>query len=142
MTVTPFHMLIDTLIPADSDLGMPGISETDFDLYMKQHRLESLCNDFTRMVDQVCQEKYAMSFAAMTDPQRLEAVNACKLVNVRLFSDTVAQLFKAYYSSPMVLAKIKSGSVPPFPHGNALPDDDWSLLESVYERGRIYREVT
>jgi hypothetical protein len=135
------HTLIDTLLPADEALNMPSASQVGVDAYVRQHGLETLYSDFVRIVEKTGLEKYGLSWLTMTDAQRLVCVNACKLVNIRLFSEVVSHLFKAYYSSPEVLAKIKSGSVPPFPSGNPLPSDDWSLLEPVYERGLAYRLV-
>jgi hypothetical protein len=37
---------------------------------------------------------------------------------------------------------IGAGSVPPFPQGNPIEVDDWMILEQVYERGQVYRDVT
>ena len=96
--------------------------------------------DFIQMLDKVCEEKIGGAFAFLDEIQKLQAINACKLEDVRLFSTMVGHLLKAYYTAPSVLMKIRSGSVPPFPGGNYLEEDDWSILESVYERGQIYRE--
>jgi hypothetical protein len=40
-----------------------------------------------------------------------------------------------------VLNSIQSGSVPPFPEGNYLENDDWEILGPVFERGKIYRTI-
>jgi hypothetical protein len=93
------------------------------------------------MLDKLCKEKFDHSFADMDSNERLAAINACKLVNVRLFSNFVTHLLKCYYTSPNVLVKIGAGSVPPFPLGNILLQDDLTILESVYERGKCYRDI-
>ena len=92
------------------------------------------------MLDKICEEKKGMAFVNLDEVQKMQAINACKLVDVRVFSAMVDHLLKAYYTAPSVLIKIKSGSVPPFPNGNPIEEDDWSILEPVYERGIVFRE--
>jgi hypothetical protein len=140
--MTDLNKILDTMLPGDSALGMPSASKIDFDTYLKQHRLTNLSLDFIRMLDKVCEDKTGKSFIELDSTQRMQAINACKLVDVRMFSEIVGHLLKAYYTSPIVLTKIRSGSVPPFPNGNLIAEDDWSILEPVYERGQIFREVT
>lgn len=139
--MTDLNVIINTMLPGDAVLGMPSATSIDFDVYLKQHGLIDLSIDFIQMLDKVCEEKNGCAFAFLDEIQKLQAINACKLVDVRLFTTMVSHLIKAYYTAPSVLMKIRSGSVPPFPGGNSLEEDDWSILESVYERGQIYREL-
>jgi hypothetical protein len=139
--MTDLKIVIDTMLPGDSVLGMPCASEIDFGIYLNQHNLNQLSLDFIQMLDEVCEEKRGMAFVDLDDVQKIQAINACKLVDVRVFSAMVGHLLKAYYTTPSVLMKIKSGSVPPFPNGNSIKEDDWSILEPVFERGQVFREV-
>ena len=139
--MTDLKIIINTMLPGDPVLGMPSASSIDFDIYLKQHGLTDLSLDFIQMLDKVCEEKIGGAFTFLDEIQKMQAINACKLVNVRLFSTMVSHLLKAYYTAPGVLMKIRSGSVPPFPSGNYLEEDDWSFLEPVYERGKKYRET-
>lgn len=139
--MTPLHLIIDTLLPGDPDLGMPSASQIDFDTFLSQKNLVSLAHDFVGMVDELCVQKQSLGFEHLSPEQRLQMINACKLVDVRMFTEMVSQLLRAYYTAPCVLIAIGAGSVPPFPEGHALGADDWTLLEPVYLRGPIYREV-
>ena len=139
--MTDLKTVIDAMLPGDSVLGMPSASTIDFEIYLKQHNLNQLSFDFIQMLDKVCEEKKGMAFVNLDEVQKMQAINACKLVDVRVFSAMVGHLLKAYYTAPSVLIKIKSGSVPPFPNGNSIEEDDWSILEPVYERGQVFREV-
>jgi hypothetical protein len=139
--MTDLKTVIDAMLPGDSVLGMPCASAIDFEIYLKQHNLNQLSLDFIQMLDKVCEEKRGMVFVDLDEVQKIQAIDACKLVDVRVFSAMVGHLLKAYYTAPGVLMKIKSGSVPPFPNGNSIEDDDWSILETVYERGQVFREV-
>jgi hypothetical protein len=139
--MTDLNFIIDAMLPGDHLLGMPSGSSIGFDIYLKHNGLTSLSLEFIHMLEKVCEEKLGDSFASLDGIQKMQAINACKLVDVRLFSIMVSHLFKAYYTAPSVLNKIGAGSVPPFPNGNFLEEDDWSILEPVYERGSIFREV-
>lgn len=137
--MTDLKTVIDAMLPGDSVMGMPCASAIDFEIYLKQHNLNQLSFDFIQMLDKVCEEKRGMAFVDLDEAQKMQAINSCKLVDVRVFSAMVSHLLKAYYTAPSVLMKIKSGSVPPFPNGNSIEEDDWSILEPVYERGQVFR---
>jgi hypothetical protein len=47
----------------------------------------------------------------------------------------------AYYQDARVLRSIGMEPRPPFPQGHVAPPSDWSLLEPVKRRGKIYRDV-
>lgn len=139
--MTHLQVIIDAMLPGDPELGMPCASSIDFEAYLERHDLVGVAHEFVRMLDKVCGDKFSLSFVDLDPEQRMLAVNACKLVNVKVFSAMVGHLLRAYYTSPLVLGRIGAGSVPPFPQGNSLPQDDWSILEPVYERGQVYREI-
>lgn len=139
--MTNLHVIIDAMLPADPELGMLSASTIDFDAYLVRHDLVHMAHEFVTMLDKVCSDKFPLSFIDLDVAQKMQAINACKLVNVRVFSSLVGHLLRAYYTSPSVLMRIGAGSIPPFPQGNSLPQDDWGILEPVYERGQAYREV-
>jgi hypothetical protein len=58
----------------------------------------------------------------------------------RFFSNLLAQVVSFYYQNDRVLALIGLESRPPFPQGYQLEEGDLTLLEPVYNRGKIYRD--
>ena len=139
--MTNLNVIVDAMLPGDPELGMPSASTIEFEVYLEQHDLVDIAYEFVAMLDKVCSEKFSVFFIELDAAQKIQAINACKLVDVRVFSTLVGQLLRAYYTSPSVLMRIGAGSIPPFPQGNSLSQDDWSILEPVYERGQVYREV-
>jgi hypothetical protein len=129
------------MLPGDASLGMPKASDIYFETYLQHHKVNAVAIAFVDLLDVVCEKKYNITFAAMEQPLQIKAINGCGLVDIRITYAFISHLFKAYYTSPIVLAKIGAGSIPPFPHGNQLEGDDWSILEKVYERGQIYRNA-
>ena len=134
-------LIIDTIIPGDRALNMPPASQINFDDYIKISSKQELIDEFLNLTSQVCLDKFAVTFSELSSVDRLKALEATKSANIRLFIDFITNLFKAYYTNLKVLQAINSGSIPPFPVGNLLENDDWEILEPVFERGRIYRPI-
>jgi hypothetical protein len=139
--MTMLSEIINTMIPGDFSLGLPPASDAGVQNYFTQHGLSKLVDEFTQLLEEVAVVKCGQAFLSLDADARLQAINACKLANVRLFSAFLTQVLRAYYTAPEVLRLIGAGSVPPFPSGNELMLDDWSMLEVVFERGKVYREV-
>lgn len=135
-------LVIDTIIPGDVALGMPPASATNFEEYVDIFDKSELVERFSRGLQGVCKNRFESDFETLSSADRLNAINAYKNVDVRLFVEFISTLFRVYYSNPRVLQIISSGSVPPFPDGNVLEGDDWGILEPVFERGKIFRQVT
>lgn len=134
-------LVLDTFIPGDTSLGMPSAALIDFETYQCKYKIQQLVSDFLAELALLSLDKFGKRFVDLNEDSRLAAVNACKSKNVRLFADFLTNCFRAYYSDQAVLNRLPTGSVPPFPIGNVLEQDDWRLLEPVYDRGPIYRTV-
>ena len=131
--------VLDTIIPGDKELKMPSASELDFNSYKISHGIEKIEIDFLLELTKISNEKLSNSFIELDENQRIEALNIFKLKDVRLFTTFLKNIFRFYYSDKTVLSLINVGSSPPFPKGNIIEDDDWTMLIPVYERGPIYR---
>lgn len=135
------NLIIDAILPGDLSLNMPAASQINFSSYINTYSKQGLIDEFLNLTKQVCLDKFAVNFSELSNGDRLKALEATKSANIRLFVDFITNLFRAYYTNPKVLEVINSGSIPPFPVGNLLENDDWEILEPVFERGRIYRSV-
>jgi len=135
------ELVLDTMLPGDAALGMPRASTLDFEGYQLRHRVTDQVDAFLKMLANVAHEKFGQPFDALDAGQRLTAINGCKLVDVRLFSAFVTHVMRAYYTERRVLAQLSVGAVPPFPAGNEIAADDWTILEPVYLRGQIWRNA-
>ncbi len=134
-------LVLDTVLPGDETLGMPPASRVDFKRYIEKHGVAEVFDQFVLSVQKAAIVRCGASFEILDSEERLAAINSLKRSDVRLFSRFLSHCFRAYYSDGVVLCKVGAGVVPPFPDGNEMPSDDWSLLEPVYERGKIFKEV-
>ncbi|EUC21284.1 hypothetical protein [Paraburkholderia hospita] len=135
------ELVLDTMLPGDADLGVPSAAQVDFEGYALRYRVTAQVDAFLAVLARIALDKFGAAFQSLDAAQRLAAINACKLADVRAFSVFVTHALRAYYTDRNVLARIGAGALPPFPEGNALDTDDWTLLEPVYERGPIWRDA-
>jgi hypothetical protein len=132
-------IVLDLLIPGDTKLNMPSASELDFDSYEIKFGIQKIVVDFLLELTKISNDVFLKNFDELDQDQKMKVLMACRLKNIRLFSDFLKHVFKAYYSDKRVLSILKVGSSPPFPDGNVIEEDDWTILLPVYERGSIYR---
>jgi len=132
-------IVLDTLIPGDSNSNMPSASFLDFEAYQDKYKIDKIVNNFLFELNKISNYEFLKNFDELDNSQKMKALKSCKLKNIRLFSDFIKHVFRAYYSDKMVLSTLNVGSSPPFPDGNVIKEDDWTILLPVYERGSIYR---
>lgn len=135
-------VLCDTILPGDEGLGLPSGATIDIDDYILHADIDAQVKEYGQLLDELSHEKFDEGFVSLGVGLRLEIVELSKRKNNRLSNLIIIHCMKAYYTDTNVLKRLPAGAVPPFPAGNSLEDDDWSLLETVYERGRVYRVVS
>ena len=120
---------------------MPSAAAIDFDAYVQCYGIQETVSRYAVLVETLSNDKLKQPFSALSSDNRLAILNASRTVDIRLFSEFLTHVFRAYYTHREVLDQIGSGSIPPFPEGNPMEQDDWSILEPVYERGQIFRNA-
>jgi len=135
------NSILETIIPAEPERGLPSAAEIGFMTYCRQYALQGLSATFCAQVEATTQQELGEDFRTLDEDARLRVLNLCRSRDIRLFSSFITHVFRAYYSHLDVLARIGSGAVPPFPQGNSLASDDWTILEPVFQRGAMYRKV-
>lgn len=133
---------LDTILPGDSRSNMPAGSSINLARYVdRQKVVTDLFGEFLLLLDNTAKTQMGTSFVELDEDRRAECVETVKRLNARLSAAIIVHALKAYYTDEAVLRALSSDSVPPFPAGNSLAEDDWSILEPVYERGPIFRSA-
>ena len=124
------NLIIDAILPGDDSFNLPPASEINFEGFIKSYGRQGLISEFLNLIEQICADKFASHFLEMSSMDRLKALEACKIANIRVFMEFITNLFRAYYTNARVLNSIHSGSIPPFPVGNMLENDDWEIFRA------------
>ncbi|MFC3031830.1 hypothetical protein ACFOEE_04805 [Pseudoalteromonas fenneropenaei] len=132
---------LSVILPGDDELGLPNAASLNLHYLVEKDVEAHSLGLFFELLSQVAREKLQLSIEEADDDQFLAAIEAAKRKEVRLTSAVILSCLRHYYTNAVVLERIGSGAIPPFPEGNNLAEDDWLLLEPVFERGPIYKEV-
>lgn len=135
------NLIIDTVLPGNQSLKLPPASNTKFYEIVRGTNKWQFVDEFVDLVSKITKEKFNSEFSLLSTDDRLKIIESVKRLNVRLFVNFITILFEIYYTDEMVLRVINSGSIPPFPNGSHLESDDWTILEPVFLRGKIYKSI-
>lgn len=135
------ELLLDSVLPGDETLGLPSASQADVYSFLQMYGHLPMIIAYIEILNNIAQQKYQTSWENLELVCHLQCVELSLRSNVQLANKAICQLLRSYYSSESVLVQLNVGSVPPFPIGNVLKDNNWELLEYVFDRGPIYRIV-
>ena len=149
-------IFVDGLIPGDKELGAPKFSAVAWPQFQEESdflaRLSVVFNDFQN-------NTAGCAFSENNEGDLGKESNECK--ESRECNEAMLKSFSAffkekhstfyvefkevvmglYFSSPAVLVAMGEVEIPLFPRGQSLPAFNNEMLESVYNRGEIWRSV-
>lgn len=82
----------------------------------------------------------ANGFSAQLQPEKLARMQALAQEAPAVFQALLAQAYGAYYTHPSVVETLGLPPRPPFPKGYDVPPTDFSVLDPVRRRAKLYRE--
>lgn len=138
-----FNRVLNMIIPASADGGMPAASEYDVWTYIAReapHALVGIKADFEKL-DSASRERNGAAFSELGDVAARRLVEQLREEGTGFFKALARQTVRCYYQQDAVLAGIGMEARPPYPGGYDVVPGDLSLLEPVKARGKIYREV-
>lgn len=127
------------MIPASAEFNVPGADDAliQADIARSIGRDATSVHNTLALLDRLAGGTFADLPDAEQD-QVCEKLRAEGGVDLTLTTRIVLQ---CYYRDDRVMASLGMEPRPPFPKGHDLPQGDWSLLDPVRERGKVWREV-
>jgi hypothetical protein len=126
-------VLLDTLVPASDELGMPSAAEVDFSTYLRTQ-----AEDFIAELIAIL-EHFEASFAELSITGRCERVSEFSASDPAMFQALLTRVYDCYYQSDRVRGQIGVVTGAPFPQGNEVTQGDLSLLDPVIRNSARYR---
>ena len=151
--------LAAAIIPADREYGVPSAGDPAIadDILATAKRYAEPIAEALAMEDALAQAKYGAAFLDLDAEAQMALVEGA---NEPGFFDDVdwefneqqpaqmagqrtllAIIAQCYYRDDRVMRSLEMEPRPPFPKGFEVEEGDWSLLEPVKQRGKIYRDV-
>ena len=131
--------LAETIIPASTEYGVPSAGDDAIFADI----LRSLGRDANQVVA-VLQALDSLSGGSFADlnPQRQDAVAArLREAGGSALMYLTRIILQCYYRDDRVMRSLGMEARPPFPKGFEVEQGDWSLLERVRARPKLYRDT-
>lgn len=137
--IRDLRALAGTIIPASETYGVPGADdEKIFNDILGS--LERDRNDVCRALAQLATLSGG-AFADLGPGRRAEVATAFREAGGVPLAATVRVVLLCYYRDDRVMRSLGQEPRPPFPKGHIVEQGDWSLLDPVRKRPRMYRSV-
>ena len=144
------------VIPASADYDVPGADDPDIvaDIVATARSYYGAVSAGLAFQDTVAQAAYGASFAELAASARADFIARSNTAGG--FDDIewefdqaaisgqrtlISIIVQCYYRDDRVMRSLDMEPRPPFPQGFDVEQGDWSLLEPVKRRGRVYRPV-
>jgi hypothetical protein len=135
-----FKKLLDLMIPGDPAQGLPAGSEVDISRALIDDTTVNELTELSLQIEMLLTE-HGKSLARLEDAEFQEFIRQHRAAADPLLRTIGRYLLMGYYTDETVRAAIGVGSRAPFPLGYAVHEGNLELLEPVFERGPIFREV-
>ena len=134
------NSILKMIIPASYDGKMPCATEMDFIGYLSYEDLTSWLVEGLIKIEYESNTQYNCGYIKLQDSEQKQLIDILRHKFNRFFSDLTTHVINCYYQHDIVLKNIGIEHSPPFPAGFHLEEWDITLLEPVYERGKLYRD--
>jgi hypothetical protein len=132
--------VLNLIIPPSEDGKMPGAVDVNFFAYMHHANLLPLIREGLINIVEESHNKYGQEFGLLSSDEQEQLIDGLRRRYFRFFGSLTNGVVQCYYLHDQVLKGIGVDVRPPFPQGYLVEEGDLCLLESVYERGQIYRD--
>ena len=143
-------------IPPSAEYALPGAGDDAIaaDILATAGRYRAAVAPGLALAEKLAQATHGAAFADLAAEERLALVAGVEesgfLEKAKLAPDAAGVaghrvllriVVQCYYRDERVMRSLEMEPRPPFPKGFEVEQGDWSLLDPVRQRGRIYREV-
>lgn len=132
--------MLNFLIPADLSKDFPSGAEL-FDKRAFLDHPPAWFKEGVLKVNDETQKNTAKDFSDLKYSEQQEFLILHQRKFSVLLNNLMVQLIDQYYQNDLVRKKIGYGDTAPFPEGHEIIQGDVTLLENVYLKGAIYREI-
>jgi Gluconate 2-dehydrogenase subunit 3 len=137
------NALIDLLIPASPDRRMPAAKSLALfaDISDMPAKDRALFEGGLAELQARSTKRHGVGFAQLDASEAKTLADAVRSEGSPFVQCFMTQTVGRYLAHDVVMPLIGLDARPPWPQGNSVAEGDWSLLDVVRKRAKIYREV-
>ncbi len=139
------NALLDTMIPPDRGLSIPGAGDPAIvDQVLKSLRSASIPRIAQGLsdIENSTLESTGRKFSDLDQSEREKWFNENRFASEDFVRILGSLAIHCYYTDARVMESLGMEARSPFPDGFEIEQGDWSLLEPVKAKPKIYRETT
>jgi hypothetical protein len=130
---------VGRIIPPSAQRGLPGANDPQIvaDIVGSLGRYEGEIREALRLIEAAA----GGALATLGEVQQMAVLTRFRAEQPALAASLGAVAARCYYRDDRVMRAIGMEVRPPYPRGYELDRGDWSLLDPVRRRGKIYRDA-
>jgi len=137
--------VLDELIPPRPDGRLPGAGALGVGAVVENvaagtPEIGQVLTAGFAALEGLAQRSDPKGFATLSPSTRVETLRELEKAEPMFIPTLLTLACVGYYSDERVITVIKGDARPPHPLGYELEEDDFSLLDRVRARGKLYRE--
>lgn len=126
-----FQTIAALIVPASAEYGVPGADDPV---------IFADCLKAAREAEPLLREALEYAQRELSDSQ--DGVSIAQVLEGKTaMAPLVSLVLQCYYRDDRVMQSLGMEARAPFPKGYSVPEGDWSLLEAVQRRGKIWRDT-
>ena len=135
--------LAGAVIPASDEHDVPGADDPDIaaDIIATARPFHAAVANALQHLESIATERYAHAYADLDAATRARIASDLSRSRFAGVGTLVTITAQCYYRDSRVMKSLGMVPRPPYPDGFDIPQGDWSLLDPVRQRGKIYKEV-
>jgi len=134
-----FSILLDTIIPPNLEIGIKGGSSIDLEEILGTKEYTIITDKFSSLIIETANENHIRDLELLSIENLQKIIQKTKIKNFRFFNYIASLITEFYYLNKENRQALNLKTLPPFPEGNIIEDIDFTILEPVFNRGKIYR---
>jgi hypothetical protein len=134
-----FSILLDTIIPPNLEFGIKGGSSIDLEEILGTKEYTIITDKFSSLIIETANENHIRDLELLSIENLQKIIQKTKIKNFRFFNHIASLITEFYYLNKKNRQALNLKTLPPFPEGNIIDDIDLTILEPVFNRGKIYR---
>ena len=133
--------VLDEIIPPSADGKIPGAGQVGVADYLDRALnampgLKSMVADGVVELEAQARARHGRSFAGLSKPEKAQLLG-----EQGFMMPLTLHCYAGYYHADRVIEALGLEARAPHPKGYEMEPDDFSLLDPVRKRGKLYREV-
>ena len=134
--------LVGAVIPANAGFGTPSAADPDIaaDILATARPYHATVANALQQVESIAAERYATAYADLDAETRARLASDLSRSRFAGLGTLITITAQCYYRDDRVMQSLGMEPRPPYPDGFDIPEGDWSLLDPVRRRGKIYKD--